>query len=737
MIMNRYLLLRNILLYYFFGIIIYFQPLRVNAQTNNQIELPKKNTLFYNIQQSDENGVIVEFIIPKPICTSKEKEFHIITIPGCCNNCEAGKPQLPFNGYLLGIPPGTKPELEILDFDFSILPNYNICPAPKVVIKHDLNDGREFLTDEDVTYEFFLDKSIYSNNHFYPDQIAKTGDTGFIRDQCIGNFQIFPVQFNPVSNEIRWYKRIKLKISFLASSSKFKSPASQINTSEPFEKILSNSLLNYQAAKFWKRTPTRHHRFKSINKPNMLQFLGAWYKILIEEDGIYIIDKKRLEEVGFYTATTDPKKIRIFNRGNEIPIYVKGQEDGIFDVSDYIEFYGIKIKNDYTYTNVYWLTVDESIDGLRMLEQDGSIIGTEPVLTKSKENIRFEQENYYSTSIPNGEGVDHWFWDYIIAPDSKNFTVPLDNVANMFNDDCLIKVEYRGFSNTFANPDHHTILSLNGYQLLNDKWDGQIQFNSQTMFPHSYLTNGTNTISVNLPGETESNTDIIYINWFEIEYWRNYMAQQDSLIFWAEGAGTHQLELSNFSNNNVELFDITDISNLKRITNFSIESTQTSNKVIFQDDLNGKQRYYALTEDKRKVPITIIADDPSQLQSELNQADYIIITHEEFYDEVATLANFRQSQGLNVMTIKLADIYDEFNNGIKNPIAIKDFLAYSYYNWQKPAPTYILLVGDASYDYKDHLKTGNKDYVPTHLFESVYYNTETSSDISVIPLDDF
>ncbi|MBN2008191.1 hypothetical protein JW960_02470 [candidate division KSB1 bacterium] len=58
--------------------------------------------------------------------------------------------------------------------------------------------------------------------------------------------------------------------------------------------------------------------------------------------------------------------------------------------------------------------------------------------------------------------------------------------------------------------------------------------------------------------------------------------------------------------------------------------------------------------------------------------------------------------------------------GIKNPRAIKDFLRYAYENWQVPAPTYVLLFGDASYDYLDYLATGRRDDVPTHLFESSY-----------------
>jgi hypothetical protein len=63
--------------------------------------------------------------------------------------------------------------------------------------------------------------------------------------------------------------------------------------------------------------------------------------------------------------------------------------------------------------------------------------------------------------------------------------------------------------------------------------------------------------------------------------------------------------------------------------------------------------------------------------------------------------------------VDIEDIYDEFNYGIKNTKAIKDFLSYTYQNWQPSAPTYVLLIGDASWDPKKNSPTSVKeDYVP-------------------------
>jgi hypothetical protein len=78
--------------------------------------------------------------------------------------------------------------------------------------------------------------------------------------------------------------------------------------------------------------------------------------------------------------------------------------------------------------------------------------------------------------------------------------------------------------------------------------------------------------------------------------------------------------------------------------------------------------------------------------------------------------------------VNVTDIYDEFSFGLFDPDAIKAFLEHAYWEWQRPSPIYVLLVGDASFDYRGNLSEGNTNYVPTHLFISQSNYLETSSD---------
>ncbi|TAL69139.1 MAG: hypothetical protein EPN82_07490 [Bacteroidetes bacterium] len=106
----------------------------------------------------------------------------------------------------------------------------------------------------------------------------------------------------------------------------------------------------------------------------------------------------------------------------------------------------------------------------------------------------------------------------------------------------------------------------------------------------------------------------------------------------------------------------------------------------------------------------------SYLRDSNNQSDLIIITHNKFKETADTLARYRErTHHIKATVVDVDDIYKEFNYGIKSPHAIKKFLESAYYNWQKPAPSYLTLIGDACWDYRG-LSEGaiNKDYVPSY-----------------------
>ncbi|MDI6784887.1 MAG: C25 family cysteine peptidase, partial [bacterium] len=103
-----------------------------------------------------------------------------------------------------------------------------------------------------------------------------------------------------------------------------------------------------------------------------------------------------------------------------------------------------------------------------------------------------------------------------------------------------------------------------------------------------------------------------------------------------------------------------------------------------------------------------------RLRNPDQQADYLIITHSTFTAIAQTLAEYRRKQGLTVRLVDINDIYDQFSYGLFDPRAIRSFLQYAFYYWKKPAPNYVLLIGDASSDYKGNFANGVFNYVPAY-----------------------
>ena len=134
----------------------------------------------------------------------------------------------------------------------------------------------------------------------------------------------------------------------------------------------------------------------------------------------------------------------------------------------------------------------------------------------------------------------------------------------------------------------------------------------------------------------------------------------------------------------------------------------------FQTDFVRGDDWVIIGDDSLKTPDRIIPFTGTDLCAAQRQADYIFITHKKFLQVAQQLAEFWQQRGLTTFIADVDEIYDEFNFGIKHPLAIKEFLKFAYENWNRPAPTYVLLIGDASWDPKKNIATSVKeDYVPS------------------------
>ncbi len=79
----------------------------------------------------------------------------------------------------------------------------------------------------------------------------------------------------------------------------------------------------------------------------------TYYRFALTTNGVYRIDYATLVNSGIAPASIDPRKIQLFQRGEELPVFISGENDSSFDQGDFIEFFAYK--NDGFYDKKLYL----------------------------------------------------------------------------------------------------------------------------------------------------------------------------------------------------------------------------------------------------------------------------------------------------------------------------------------------------------------------------------------------
>jgi len=644
----------------------------------------------------------------------------LVQVAGYGETDQRGMPRLPGQGTLVGIPPGARVTLTVLSVDGSALA---VDSEPCSV--SDLPVEDEWVGPVPVSLAPLPEPAVPLGSALYPGVAAEIVSTGWIRSQRVAEVRFHPFQYDPLSGSLWHNERILVRLDFAGHEDQGRVARPSIEEGS-FEQVLQGVIANYESARGWRSVPVL-----TATDP-LPRFQGQpAYKVLVDRDGIYQVTYDDLLAAGAPVDSLDPRTLRLDDQGQEVALYVAGEDDGSFDSGDYVLFYGRKMGTIYTDTRGYWLTWGAG-SGRRMAGIDGSPGGSAPVPLSFGTTLRWEQDLVYQTWVPGGDERDDWFAASVFAsgsPASKTFEFTIDALSSEPYSPTLRGMLF-GSSYFSASPDHHTRIYLNGHLVDDATWDGWTDYQFQATVPQTWLVEGTNRIAVECPGDLPDGAsyDLVYVDWFEGGYRRPYAASGDLLYFDGGDAGTWEYHVSGFSTAAVELYDIAVPLSPVRIDGAQVTASGGTFTLAFEQTIGGERRYLALAAAQRLRPLSIAADVPSDLRSPANGADYIAITHGDFYTAVQPLAAYRAAQGLRTAVVDVQDIYDEFSYGAFDPRAIRDFLSYAYANWQPPAPAYVLLVGDGNFDFKDNLGWGEPSYVPPYLADVDPWIGRTAAD---------
>jgi len=695
---------------------------------------------------SDETGIVLELCTPTYTLTLTEATDGprlLLKVPGLPALAEPGQPQLPVASTLLGIPPDADVALHLLADEMETVP----LPAP--------------LATAGIRQSAIQNsKSEIRNPKFHPPSPAELGRPAWLRGQRVVRVALYPFQYDASTGQLRYHRRLRVAIRFHYPSQIINRKSQTPNAESAFEPILRSTLLNYEAARAW-RTPelpgVPPSSCEAHARPHTLPPQTTALKIIVAADGIYQVTPDDFRAAGLDPTSVDPRTFALTSQGQPVAIYVAGEVDGRFDQDDYIEFYGRKLFGDHMVTkysdeNVYWLTWGGE-PGPRMEAVDGTPTGIAPVPASFVTTHHAEKQLiWWTLHTTRLDTRDTWWWERLTVHSPSGgatFTTTLHGVAaGPYTATVRAEVVPRRVAG--IDPDHHTRLYLNDLAdpIDDSLFDGKVRKVFTATVEQAALNEGLNTLRFEIVNDLGLKVDDIYFNWFEVEYHRTYTADDDLLYFSADTPGTWQFEVTGFSTDDLLIYDITDPLHPTRILSPTITVEQAPNarcgadlpvcpppqapkpasqqnvaaegyRLTFEATSIAKPHYLALSAAHLRSPKRVERYTPSSLRDPSNGADYIFITHADFITETRRLADYRAAQGLRVKVVDVALLYDEFNNGIFHPVAIRNFLDYAYHHWQPPPPTYVLLVGDGHWNFKNHnpARYGSPDpvFIPPYL----------------------
>ena len=531
---------------------------------------------------------------------------------------------------------------------------------------------------------------------------------------------------------------VEVTIRF-AISGKQRRTASQ--TDPGFQRVLARSVVNWEQAGRWPRLAgAQQDVLSGVRASDDLTRATQWYKVTLANSGLYQITGSQMAAAGISLSGLRSDSIRIFNGGGlpneidnsrprpefrEVALLVIDGNDGSFDAGDRVMFYGEAVdrwilrdgfvasylNNPYTSTNVYWLAVSGSFTdpAVRMTQEDGSPSGiVDTVITTCVQRVHVEQDRLISTDF-SGHITDYytWFWS-----DSNQLTVFATTPGAVDGETAELFLD--GRTSGSGGTEGYIDVLVNG----TTPSDKSCSRQSCSFTTTSLLGTGSlNRFDMVLQDVNPAKNVPSYFNYLRVTYEGRLTPVSNRGQFVIDRIDrAAEIQIQDSFSGVPTVFDISDprrpivVSGYAReggVVRFHRQVPADSSMVVFCDVLTS-----ALS------PMSIIATDITDLRAIPGQTDLIVVTTRALADDFDEYIAYRSQSGVSIRVVAVEDVMDNFSYGLYDPTAIRDFLKYAYENYPSPAPSAALFVGDANYDYLDHLGTGVPNYVPSYVISS-------------------
>ena len=483
---------------------------------------------------------------------------------------------------------------------------------------------------------------------------------------------------------------------------------------------------------------------------------GNWYKISVPAEGVYKIDVAFLSSLGLNTQSISSASIRLYGNGggmlpesNAVRRYDDLQEnaimimdggDGLFNGSDYLLFYSQgphtwnkdSLNKTFTYqTNLYssefyyYLTIGgpgKRISTGNALSSNFQVTSFDERIAHEIESVNFLRsgKQWYGEEFGHtpGSTLNRAFSFHLPAlVNGSDLRLNTSVAARSVGAPANFDIRLNGQSNTVA------IAAVSGNYL-------EAFAVEATTSLTSIATQDNVTVNYTfIPAAFNAQG---WLNWFTLSGRRRLNMQglsQQSFRDWQSMAAGNiaEFRLENVLPN-AQVWDVTDPLNPVRMF-----LQGSGSAASFSNHASSLREYIYID--------GVFFPSPQRIGTVANQnlhapvvVDYLIISPAAFRSEANRLAAFhRQRNALKCVVTTTEEIFNELSSGVADPAAIRDYVKMYYDragNDSTLRPKYLLLFGDASFDYKARV-TNNTNLVPA--FES----TNSLDPLGTYTTDDF
>ncbi|MCB0762043.1 MAG: type IX secretion system sortase PorU [Flavobacteriales bacterium] len=568
-------------------------------------------------------------------------------------------------------------------------------------------------------------------DHVYPGTEFRELPTYYFRKELKGTFnqvqvQLSNFQFEPVSSHDFTSDQLEFittDVQYTAQLSKSRNTAYDNVILLPFRKNpVTGNLERLVSVKIslTNSSGLTNGQYRTAADNSVLRE-GEWYKLAIDRDGVYRIDKNVLENLGVDVSNINPQQINIYGNGGELlpfdnsefryddleknSIFVSSTSDS-FSASDYILFYGkgpdswnwvetddeddrdrfVHHKHYYSDSAYYYLRIDDT-DAERIAEA-----------TLSSNSTTFDCDVFLERMFHERDVVNlvksgrEFFGESFGTTNTQTFNFTANNSVP---DTGWAQVQMVAHSIVDPMTVDIVVESTTGFMEIGKVGTSAVSpagILKSTGFP--FIPNGDNVETI-LQFNPADPSDDAWLDYIALNFYRELRMEGSQMHFRAPAS---QGEVTTYhlanASNVFEIWDVTDFTNVRKVP-----FTLNGEEATFTMESAGIKEFIAFRNSNYLTPRTVGPVMNQNLHA-LEDVDMIIVAAPLLVNAANRLADFHREEGLVVEVVEPMQVFNEFSSGNPDVTAIK-MLMKSLYDKaagdEELMPKYLCIFGDANY----------------------------------------